>query len=827
MSPLPGCFHCGDPVPVGGPILASVGGRQEAVCCAGCKAVAEFIDASQLAAFYRFRSDPDPAFGLRPKTTDWAPYDDDDLLTRYVHRNGDTAEATIEIGGMYCSACVWLLENALKAQVGEVSLNVNAATRRAVFRWCPSQLHFSALLGAIASIGFHPQPLAAGQSGDAQDREYKHALKRLIVAAAAGMQVMMFAVALYAGDFFGIDGDIEKFLRIISLLVTVPIVFYSARPFFAAAWHGLRARAPGMDLPVAIAISAAFVASVRATWLNQGDIYFDSIAMFVLFLSATRFLEMRARHRSDDFALALARLLPDTAIRVVEDRDEVVALDRLRVNDLVRIRSGDVIPVDGEVLSGVLSVDESILSGESMALSRASGMPVLAGSVNRGGSALVRVSHTGAGTHLAEVSRLLERARADRPAIAQLADRIATHFVAGVLLLATIAGIAWFVIEPARSFEVVLAILVVTCPCALALATPAALAAAASSLAGRGFLLVRSRLLDILAKAGVIVFDKTGTLTAGRPVVRHTVILSPDWSEAHCLAIAAAMETSSEHVLARAFAAFLEPGVRQLQDVQIEPGRGVEAIIDGLRWRIGSAEYLADLAGAAIHDRNADPLAQPRTMVLLGNEMEIVARFEIGDELRSDAAESISALASAGFRIIIASGDRETAVQRVAERLGVCEWHATLGPEGKVELVRSLRAAGETVVMVGDGINDAPVLAAADASIALDAGTALARASADAIVLGKRMMSIVDAVSIARATRRIIRQNIAWAIVYNLTAVPLAVSGVLAPWMAALGMSLSSLLVVLNALRLRRKGPGRALADSLSQRELRSLRVTT
>jgi Cu2+-exporting ATPase len=824
MALEPDCFHCGEPVIDAVPLVARVGKEERPVCCTGCQAVAEFIDASRLGAFYRFRSHPDPSLELRPEATDWAKYDLPDLHARYVHRVGDSAESTVEIGGMYCSACVWLLENALKEQDAIVSLDVNPVTRRAVIRWSPGRLAFGELLASMARVGFHPRPLGVGHAEDTQDREYKSALKRLIVAAAAGMQVMMFAVALYAGDFFGIEGDIEKFLRLISLLVTVPIVFYSARPFFAAAWRGIRARTPGMDLPVAIAITAAFIASIRATWLDRGDIYFDSIAMFVLFLSASRFLEMKARHRSDDFAVALARLLPDTATRIEDGRPQLVALDKLRVKDVILVRSGDVIPVDGEVQNGILSIDESILSGESIPLSRAAGTLVFAGSVNRGGSAEVCVTHTGASTNLAEISRLLERAKADRPPVAQLADLVATYFVAGVMLLAGAAGLSWLYLQPDRAFEVVLTTLVVTCPCALALATPAALAAAASTLAGRGFLLVRARVLEILRPGSTVVFDKTGTLTVGRPAIQRLETLSADYPAEICLSIGAALETASEHILARAFASHLRPGQYELRDVRVESGRGVEALVDGIRWRIGSAAFVAELCGVA-----AEPETPGNgcTVVLLGNERQLVARFALEDELRSDAAEAIGALRSAGFRVIIASGDRVEPVQRIAEILGVTEWHAMLRPEAKVALVDELRGDGHRVLMIGDGINDAPVLAAADASIALDAGTALARASADAIVLGKRMNSIVEAASMAEATRRTIRQNIAWAIVYNLTAVPLAVTGILAPWMAALGMSFSSLLVVLNALRLRRHFPSTGLAPTPVTIEARSLTAAT
>ena len=795
------CYHCGEPVPDGPPIVALLDGTARPMCCIGCKAVAEFIDNSGLTAFYRYRNRPEADLDLRPEAPDWSLFDNADMHNRYVHVDGTEAEATLDIGGMYCSACVWLFNNALQRLDGIVSADINPATHRAVIRWHADRLSFAGLLEGISSVGFKPAPVAAGLSADGAGDAYKRALKRLIVAAAAGMQVMMFAVALYAGDYFGIEGGIEQFLRTISLLVTVPIVFYSARPFFAGAWRGLQARAPGMDLPVSIAVGAAFLASTYATLTNHGHVYFDSVAMFVFFLSATRFLEMRARHRSDEHALALAQLLPDTALRITHDEAEIVLVDQLRAGDTLSIRPGDVLPADGDIDSGELSVDESMLSGESMPVLRRAGDSVFAGAIVRRGNATLQVKRTGASTNLAEIGRMLERARADRPPIALLADRVASKFVIGVLLLASTAALAWYYIDPGRAFEVALATLVVTCPCALALATPAAIAAATARLARGGFLLVRSRILEVLNCATIIVFDKTGTLTGGRPVILDTTVMATDAPSADdLLALAAAIETASEHVLARAFPAFRATGRYQVAGVSVVSGSGIEASVNGTRYRIGAADFVAGLSGAGA------PVApaSSHTAVFLGDSDRLLARFEIGDELRPDARAAIDALKHAGLRPVIASGDREAAVRQAAAALGIDEWRAGMSPSAKLDWIHDLKRSGETVIMVGDGINDAPVLAAADASVALDAGTALARASADAVSLGRRLGSLVTATAIARDTRRIIRQNIAWAILYNLAAVPLAVSGLLAPWMAAIGMSLSSLIVVLNALRLHR-----------------------
>lgn len=771
------------------------------MCCIGCKAVAEFIAASGLNAFYDFRSQPDRDLVVKPEAIAWQHYDDPDLSGRYVAANAGMSEATVDIGGMYCSACVWLLDKALRQLAGIESIAINPAVRRAVIRWDSERLRFSELLEAIAQIGFKPAPVSAGRVLLDDQHEHRTALKRLIVAGAAGMQVMMFAVALYAGDHFGIDAPMQRFLRWISLLVTIPVVAYSARPFFVAAWRGLLARTPGMDLPVSLAILIAFAASVYATWSDHGAVYFDSVVMFVFFLSATRFLEMRSRHRSADHATALAQLLPDTAIRLRGAAAEKIALDRVRVDDMISVLPGDVMPVDGRISTGSVEVDESMLSGESMPIVKRPGDNVFAGAIVRSGQASVRVTRVGASTNLAEVGRMIDRAKADRPPVALLADRIAGHFVIAVLAIASTAVLVWLQVDPSRAFAVGLATLVVTCPCALSLATPAALAAATSRLAKSGLLLVHSRLLEILSRPAVMVFDKTGTLTEGRPVILATALLRPAVSESDALRMAAALESVSEHVLARAFAAHYSASDSELSDIKVSAGCGVQANLNGACVRVGSARFVAELSGAqvaAAADGNSG------TLVWLGDKQGLIAEFSVGDELRSDAVAAIAAIQATGFKTVIASGDRESIVSKVAAKLGIDIWSAGLSPADKLEFLRRMRDQGETIVMVGDGINDAPVLAAADGSIALDAGTALARASADAVSLGRTLGTINLAIDVARRTQSIIRQNLTWAILYNALAVPLAVSGLLAPWMAALGMSLSSLLVILNALRLQR-----------------------
>lgn len=797
------CFHCGEAVPPGPPIWAQLGAVQQPMCCFGCKAVAEFIHDNELGAYYAHRTPPSSDAGLRAENSDWAIYDQEDLLTRYVHRDGDIARATVEIGGMYCSACTWLLETALNRVAGVRNVALNGATRRAVITWDASVLSFSGLLAAIATIGFKPSPATAGLASEHNRDEQRSALRRLIVAAAAGMQVMMFAVALYAGDFFGIEPHIERFLRIISLLVCLPIVFYSARPFFANALRGLRTRAPGMDLPVALAITAAFSASTFATLANRGEIYFDSVAMFVLFLGAARYLEMRARHSAEDHAAAMAALLPEVATRLDGDELEVVSVDRLRVGDRVLVRPGDVIPADARVLSGELAIDEALLTGEAIPVLRGPGASIFAGGINRSGTASIEISNVGASTSLAEIGRMIDEAKADRPPVALLADRIAGRFVLAVIAIATLAGLAWLQVSGQRAFEVLLATLVVTCPCALSLATPATLAAAAGRLAKEGIMLVHAEVLEVLAKPVHIIFDKTGTLTEGRPGVDDLRLLRRGLARDECLAIAAELETVSEHVLSRAFTNYREPGRFRMQQPEVIAGAGIAATLDGKRYKIGSAEFVSSGAG---FDAPVMAAGTSQTVIYLADDTGPLAAISIADSIRPDADNALRALERLGHQLSIASGDTAQAVARVAATLKIEDWHAALKPEDKLARVARLRQDDHAVVMVGDGINDAPVLAAADASVAIDAGTALARASADAVIPGRRLNSLVLLARTAVRARQILRQNISWAIAYNLAALPLAVSGALAPWMAALGMSLSSLLVVGNALRLHRVG---------------------
>jgi Cu2+-exporting ATPase len=789
------CFHCALPIPATCDIRVEIGGEWQPMCCPGCKAVATLIRDTGFESYYASREAPEPGI-VRPleEAGEWQVFDRDDMLAAFSEPRGDLAEASIYVGGMYCAACSWLIDSTLHAVSGVNSADINPVTHRLRVSWDPAATGLGGILGVLAKLGYKPQPLAPDSTERPERDEQRTALKRLLVASLGMMQVMMFAVGLYSGEFQGIDASMERFLRLVSFLVTTPVVFYSARPFFAGALRGLRTRRPGMDLPVSIAIGSAYVASVYATYTNGPAVWYDSVTMFVFFLTVARYLEMRARHRSIDRSTALSSLLPNTATRVDGEQRLSVPVSQLAAGDRVLVRAGESFPADGVVVDGATSVDESMLTGESTPQHKLVDSEVMAGSVNVDGIVTVRVDKTGSDTTLGIIGRLSERARYARPAFVQLADRVASHIVIAILLIAAAVATAWTLLDADRAFVITLSVLVVTCPCALALATPAAFAAAGSRLADLHLLVTNGNAIEILSRATHVVFDKTGTLTRGAPDIAKTTVLDKHFSADDCLRIAAALEVDSTHPIARAFAKY-ESGLRA-SALTLTVGAGVEGNIDGRHWRLGSHQHVTGT------DKNLTDGAS--TSVLLGDGETVTAIFDIDDTLRGDAANSLNILKNTGLSVSLVSGDRQAPVERIATLLGIGDARFGCSPDDKLSAIRELQEAGETVVMVGDGINDAPVLAGADVSIAPSHAASLAQSSADVLMLGESLQPIVKLVSASRQTMRIVRQNLAWAIVYNLAAVPLAATGFVPPWLAAIGMSTSSLVVVLNALRLSR-----------------------
>ncbi len=799
MNTASGCWHCGEPLPAGEVVQVTIDGATHPVCCHGCRAAAEWIEQLGLADYYRLRSQPavrpaDPAEAARSRAAWTRP----EMARHVVREFGEgSREAIMLIEGVRCSACVWLIERALGALSGVSSVQVNASARRARVVWRKSECSLAQVLETLARTGYRALPLDAAALDDARKRESRAALKGLIVAGFGAMQAMMYASGLYLGAFDGVDTSTRDLLRWFGLLVATPVVFYAARPFFAGAVRSLRARALGMDVPVALAIALIYAASLIEALRGGAEVYFDSVSMFVFFLLVGRYLEMRARHRAGDLSDALARLTPVYAERVGADGAlERVGVSELRTGDRVHVGEGSGVPADGALLSARCRVDEALLSGESAPVTKCCGDTLVAGSIVVEGPAQMQVEHVGADTALAGIVALVTRAAAARPRLAQAGERAAAGFVARVLMLAVLTAIGWSLIDPARAFTATLAVLVVSCPCAFALAVPAALTRAIAVLARRGVLVVRPDAIEHLAGITHVVFDKTGTLTDPGLTLDRVEVLRADERE-NALTLAAALARGSRHPVARALAAAATGRSMQVSDLRAVAGDGLEGVVYGRRLRLGRVDFA--LGGASLQAGLDDA-------VVLADDKGVIAAFHLCERLRSGARAAIAALVADGLTLEIASGDAASRVADVAQRLGITQWRARLRPADKLDRLATLRSAGARVMAVGDGINDAPVLAGADVAVALAAGTELAQASSDIVLAGERLDLLAEARGIARETLTILRQNQRWALGYNLLAMPFAALGFVPPWLAAIGMSASSLFVVLNALRIGRQG---------------------
>jgi Cu2+-exporting ATPase len=770
-------------------------------CCAGCLAVAQTIRTAGLSAFYALRGEH-AAAGQPPAQDDSTR--EAQAAAHLVRRvDAQHCEVALLVERMRCGACVWLLESWLARQPGIVGASVNFATRRATVRFAFAQTDLAAILHAIALVGYHAHPYDRARREALARREGRALLLRTGLALFGMMQVMMFAIPAYI-TVDGIDAASQALLDWASLVLTLPVVLYSAAPFFGGAWRDVKAGRLGMDVPIALGIGCAFGASAWATIGGSGAVYYDSITMFVALILLARLVEARLRERAGDALEVAAREVPPVAERLTDypgtNALETVAATALVRGDYVLVAAGAGVPADGVVVEGRSRVEEALLTGESWPRAKASGDRVMAGSVNRESPLVVRVTAAGEATMSSALTRLTERAASERPRIARLSDRIAAIFVTGLLLVAALSALAWWTVDPSRALSILLAVLVVSCPCALSLATPAALACAAGALSRRRILCVRPDALEALSRVTHVVLDKTGTLTNG-DVRLLDVVPAAGVDRAACMAIAAALEQGSSHPLASALREHAGSAHAAEQVIAV-PGNGVEAFIDGTRYRLGREKWVAEIARAAGLPVQPDAGLAEQTRIVLGGEAGPLAALYFGDGLRHDAGRFVAALREAGLGVSIVSGDHAGAVRRVAQAVGVDEWRAEASPDDKRSIIASLQRRGAVVAMVGDGINDAPGLARADVSLTLGSAAALTQWTADVVVLGDDLDGVAFALQAARRAFRVIRQNLAWALAYNALAIPLAATGHLSPLVAAAGMSASSLIVVSNAWRL-------------------------
>ncbi|MEO1766983.1 heavy metal translocating P-type ATPase [Thiobacter aerophilum] len=795
------CFHCGQPIPDDVALSVTIDGEPRAMCCRGCQAVAEAIVANHLEDYYRHRTAPatTPQELVPEALSRLAVYDHPAIQKSFViDADEHTREAVLILEGITCAACIWLNERHLMQLPGVKAVSVNYATHRARIAWDERQISLSKILAEIRLLGYEAHPYNAHAAETLRRQRRSQDLRRLFVAGLASAQVMMFAIALYAGAYYyDMDHGTAQLMRWASLILSIPVVLYSAVPFYRAAWNGLLSRHLNMDVPVSLAVLSGFLGSAWVTWHGDGVVYFDTITMFVFILLASRFLEQGAREKSVEAAENLLKLAPAMATRVREGRQEVVPVLELSPGDLILAKPGEAIAADGVVVEGESSADEALLTGESRPVLKRPGDDVIAASVNLEGPLLVRVTGVGENTVLAGIVRLLDRAQAQKPRLAQLADQVAAYFTMALLLLALATGIGWALVAPERVFAIVLAVLVVTCPCALSIAAPAAIAAAGSSLLKRGILLTRGHALETLARVDHVVLDKTGTLTHGCPWLIG-VIPFAELDAERAKVLAASLEQASEHPLAASFlAAVPAEALLPVAEAQNTPGLGVAGTIAGVRYQLGNARVLAQVPPLPA---DVPPGA---SVVWLAHEGRALAAFLLGDRLRPEAPALVRRLEAMGVGVSILSGDAEPAVRHVAQSLGVTDWRAQARPEDKLAALQTLQQAGKVVAMVGDGVNDAPVLAAAQVSIAMGGGTQVARSSSDIVLLSENLLDVAQALNTGRRAMAVMKSNFAWAVGYNLVALPFAVLGYIPPWVAAIGMSASSLIVVLNALRLK------------------------
>ena len=753
---------------------------------------------------------------LLDDSQEWATFGRPCAVGRSENAVGGAWESHILIEGMHCIACALTIEDALRAVSGVAQVEVSAATHRARVVWQPSQVLPSQWMAAVSQAGYSAVPAMDAMAREQRQREHRRALWRWLLAGFCMMQVMMYAWPAYIALPGDLTPEMERLLRWASWVITLPVMLFACGPFFTSALRDIRQRRISMDLPVALGIAITFVVSTAGTFDPSGlfgqEVFFDSLTMFVFFLLTGRWLELRLRDRTAGALEAVMNRLPDSIERRNADGVfERVAVRRLIVGDTIRILPGEAFPADGKIIWGQTLADEALLTGESTPVLRTEGSPVTAGSYNLQSAVEVCVQVTGATTRFGQIVALMESASLQKPRLAEVADRVARPFLAAVLVAAVCAALWWWPTSPGHALMVAVSVLIVTCPCALSLATPVAMLSAAGTLARHGVLVRNLQGLEALADIDTIVFDKTGTLTRDGMVVQ-AVHPSGGLSCEEALSLAAALACHSLHPVSRALvASAAAQNTPSSADQRWEVGRVQEQIGHGLSaWvkdrhdvsnsgqiLLGSSRY----TGAVPDDHSG---VQQVFLVQMRDNAESVewARFDLAEDLRPQAKNAINAVRQAGLQVQLLSGDRSQAVARTAEQAGVDQWRGDCTPQDKLEALQAMQAEGQRVAMVGDGLNDGPIMAGAHVSFAFGQSVALAQSKADFVVLGDSLELIPQAILLARRTLRVVRQNLWWAAGYNALSVPLAVVGYMPAWLAGLGMALSSLLVVLNAARL-------------------------
>ena len=771
------------------------------MCCIGCQAVSQTIVDNNLTDYYRFRSAPaHKGEVLIPEQLQRNEIlDDVNLQNEFAYYHDGFKETILTIDGISCSACAWLIEMQISKLEGVNKINVNATTQRATVQWQESQVKLSDILSLIDKIGYHGLPFKASTAEKNNNKQAKNFIKRLGISGILMMQVMMIAFGLYFGAFSDMTEHNVMYLRWASFFLTLPIVSYGAFPFYKSAFFALKARQLSMDVPVSIAIILAFMASCWATFTQQGEVYFESVSMFTFLLLIGKFLEFRARSRAADVSANLLKLMPMTATKIEHGIEQFISANYLKADDIILIKPGETIPADSEIITGTSQINEAMLSGEQLPLKKTTLDNIFAGTINGDGNLTAKVNHNNQESFLSQLIRLSENAQSHKPKLAKLSDKIAQYFVALILMVTIATAIYWLNHDPAEAFWITLSVLVVTCPCALALATPTALTCATTQLNREGIMIKSAHVLETMPEVDAISFDKTGTLTTGEFTIvdvktygEYSNEASPEGRQ-QVLAIAAALEAHSAHPLAKAFSQFRDHNQTTTQ-VVVAPGAGISGEVNNQHYRIGKSSWLLNT--------NEHSAFSAQCVLMQGETL--IAEFYLHDGLRADAKALVDSLHQQNIETSMLSGDHLQGCNKLQTLLNLTNVHANLSAQEKVNVIKQQQAS-HTVAMVGDGVNDSPVLGAAHLSIAMGSGTDIAKNGADVILLNNKLKGVQTLREVAIRTTRVIKQNYLWAFGYNAIVLPLAVTGHIAPYMAVIGMSASSILVVTNSLRLLKK----------------------
>jgi P-type Cu2+ transporter len=793
------CAHCGLVMTAAERVQGEISGASLDFCCPGCHGAYAILHAAGLEDFYR-RREGDAGLPTGAYESSYSAQ----YLESFVGRDADQAVLTFSVEGIRCAACVWVVEKLLGRSAGVVEARLNYGTHRAQVRFDPQRVSAAQIFDQVTRIGYLPRPHSIDQNERRAEAERRSLLIRFGTALFFSMQLMGYSFALYAGYFQGIDPEAKQIFHYFAAAVTTPVVFYAGAPFIQSGWRSLRNLAPGMDLLIAIGVLAAYGASMYAVFAG-GEVYFDTAAMIVTLVLAGRLFESAARRRAASGIDLLLRLAPQTARRLQGESWQEVASADLVPGDFLEVRPGERFAVDGEISEGETDIDEAVVTGEAHPVFRQVGERVTAGTLNLSARVRMRVTAGAADSFIARVSRLVEEAQMRRAPVQRLADRVSGFFVPLVILIALGTWLYWSLqASQVSPLLAAISVLVIACPCALGLATPTAVMVASGAAARSGILFRGGDVLEAAARLDLAAFDKTGTLTLGNPRVVSTHPVQGH--EEELLRLAARAESGSNHPLAEAVVSEVRHrglAFSPADQVKTLPGRGLEAQVEEGVLRLGSRQFLQEAGIDLVRSR---PQSEESEIHVALNQ-DYLGCILLQDELRAEARRCLQEVDQLGMAPVLLTGDTQRAARLLADQLPLAAVHAEMSPADKAAWIDEARRSGRRVLMVGDGINDAPALAAAHVGCAMAGGTDIALENSDLVLTRPNLERLVEALSLARRTLSIIRQNLCWAFAYNVLALPLAAAGMLAPIHAAAAMALSSVCVVSNSLRLGRNTP--------------------